>query len=222
MSGRWLHALALLGCVVLAGACAIEREGRFDEAWFPRAASVPDSAPSGPIALVVGPSVQGLVVAGRKGAAEGVRFPLGRIVEEALAQSLAQALRGGVQREGAALPAGARPAATLVVDAARIEHGSRTKGIVPWPAFPFVMPLVDTLSTLAFDLRLVDAQGTTLWSRSYDSGPEVAERKSFWSVEAPHELLLRTAHEQAWRLSQQAATDVREALASERNKARDL
>jgi hypothetical protein len=75
---------------------------------------------------------------------------------------------------------------------------------------------------LSFDLSLLDAQGRSVWTRSYDSGHEIYKRPSFWSHERAPDGLVRMAHEAAWRLAQQAIADLRDWIATERNKPREL
>lgn len=217
----WLVALLLL-LATLTGGCATKFEGAYTPALFPPAASAPASRAPGRLALVVRPQVQDLVHEGDQVPARGVRLPIGRIVEEATLGVFRDGLQGGVQRLVQVPAAGAGFAASVAIESVHVEHDSRVLWLVPIPVFPFVVGDSEVSARLAFELSLLDAQGRTVWTHSYDSGREVYKRPSFWSNELLPEGLLRMAHEAAWRLAQQALIDVREWLATERNKPREL
>jgi hypothetical protein len=137
--------------------------------------------------------------------------------------ALADALRGGAQRVIEVPAANAGFAATLMIEAVRVEHGSeRSGGVIVVPVRPFLAPEWSFFVHLAFDLRLLDAQGRTVWTRTCDGGCEVWKRPSFWSTEQLPAGMVRIAHEAAWRLSQQAVGDLRDWLAAERSKPREL
>jgi hypothetical protein len=102
--------------------------------------------------------------------ANGLRLPAGRIVEEALLAAVSDTWRGGAQRVDEAPKAGAGFAATLVIEAVRVVHTDKLSWLLPMPVFPFVIGDRDAFSQLAFDLSLVDAEGRTVWTRSYDGG----------------------------------------------------
>jgi hypothetical protein len=222
MIGRIARLVGLLALLTLLGGCASKYEGAFNAALFPRAAAAADSPTPGRVALLVRPQVQDLVYEGVNAPASGVRLPVGRIVEEAVLAAVGDALRGGVQRLHEASVAGAGFDATLVIEAVRLGHDDKLSWIVPIPVFPFVMGDRDIYAQLAFDLSLLDAQGRTVWTRSYDGGRELYKRPSFWSSEPLPVGLVRMAHETAWRLSQQAVGDLREWLEAERIKPREL
>jgi len=135
---------------------------------------------------------------------------------------LGDALDGGVQPVEAVPPPGIGFSATLVVDAVRAECRRRTLWLIPMPPPLFVLAGQEVVTRLAFDLRLVDGQGHTVWTRTYDSGSEAVKRASFWSPEATPDGLVRMAHEAAGRLSQQAVSDLRDWLVVERSKPREL
>jgi len=74
--------------------------------------------------------------------------------------------------------------------------------------------------SLELDVRLMDRQGRQVWARSYKSGREVWVHKPMTPV--PSDLTSTLAHSLAWRLSKEATSDLREWLAEERSKPRDL
>ena len=208
--------------LALSGGCASTYEGAFDAALFPRAAAASDSRTPGRIALLVLPQLQDLVHEGTRRPASRVRLPVGRIVEEALRTSLVDALHGGALRVNDVPAPGTGFAATLVIEAIRVEHDSQLQWLMPLPVYPYVIGDSIVHAQLAFDVRLLDVRGRSVWARTYDSGREVYKRPSFLSTETLPVGLVRMAHESAWRLSQQVVVDVRDALAAERNRAREL
>jgi hypothetical protein len=109
-----------------------------------------------------------------------------------------------------------------VIEAVRVTHTDKLSWLLPMPVFPFVVGDRDAFSQLAFDLSLIDGEGRTVWTRSYDGGAELLKRPSFWSNEPVPVGMTRMAHETAWRLSQQVVTDLRDWQAGERNKPREL
>ena len=112
-------------------------------------------------------------------------------------------------------------AATLVIDAIRCKYEVRLLWLMPLP-IPF-MPFIGDSEpgmSLALDVRLMDGQGRQVWTRSYDSGREIWVHKPLTPV--PSDLTSTLAHALAWRLSQRAASDLREWRAEELSKPRDL
>ena len=204
----------LIGLMVLATAvsgCASNRLGAFNPALLPQASTAVENRTPGRVALLVPVAVQENI---HLGSFSGIHS--GRIVEEAMFAAMNDALRDGTQRMNQPPAAGSGFAATLSIDAVRIVHDFR----FTW--LSLLTQETEVSAQLLFDLRLFDAQGRTVWSHSYDSGLEVYRRPSFWSSEHVSRGVVRMAHEQAWRLSQQAMADLRDWLETERNKARQL
>jgi hypothetical protein len=222
------HTARLVGLLVLLalwGGCASTDEGAPNPALFPRAAVAPENRTPGRVAVLVRPQVQAMVHEIPNSLDAGVRLQVGRIVEESVVTALGGALRGGAHRLNEVPLANRGFAATLVIEAVRAEHGSeRTGGVIVVPAFPipFLAPAMSFYAHLAFDLSLLDAQGRAVWTHTYDGGHEIWKRPSFWSTEKLPAGMVRMAHETAWRLSQQAVSDLREWLVAERGKAREL
>ncbi len=94
--------------------------------------------------------------------------------------------------------------------------------------FPVLIPVIGTLiviseldTPLAFDLRLLDAQGQTVLLRTYDGGREIWKAPPETS-EGSVDGIVRLAHEAAWRLARQAVYDLRGWVEAERGKPRGL
>jgi hypothetical protein len=215
----------LIGCLLLltlATGCATKYEGGFNPTFFPRAALAPEARQVGRVAVWVRrPAADLVYTVTTRQEALGLQVPIGRIVEEAALASVGQTLQGGALLVNEVPVADGGFAATLVIDAVRMEldHEKYT-AVLPLP--PFITWVGATSGRVAFDLRLLDAQGRAVWSRTYDSGREDWQRFSVTSGEEVRVAIVRIAHETAWRLSQQVAADVRDWLADERGKPREL
>lgn len=218
---RWL-AYGLLLLLLLLAACATPLPVGPNPALFPRSAKAPMDQVAGRVALWVPAQVAATENHGERllGARSNLHVPAGRIVEQAARLALDDALIGGAQPVDALPPAAAGYSATLVLDTVRCVDRVRLLWLLPVPIFGIIGETeVDV--QLAFDLRLLDARGRSVWTRSYDSGRVVWKRPS-GSSEAGDAGIVRLAHEAAWRLSQQMATDLRDWLAAERSKPREL
>lgn len=218
-AARWFAVCVLL---VLSGGCASTREGALNPAWFPRVAVAPDSRIAGRVALLVTPQVRNTSHDAMREARVNVRLPTGQITEQAGLAALGDAMKGGVQSLEAPLPPRSGAAATVVVDAVRTEVHRRILWMVPVPPPLFVIGDSALETRMAFDMRLIDAQGHTAWTRTYDSGAEVLKHDSIFRNETTPENLARMTHEAAWRLWQQVVADLRDWMAAERNKPREL
>jgi len=216
---RWLPLALLL--VLLAG-CAAPLQVGPDPALFPRSAEATAGKVTGRVALWVPAQVAAAENRSERvlGAGSNLHVPVGRIVEQAARLALGDALSGGVQPVDALPPAGAGVSATLVFDSVRCVDRVRLLWLLP---VPYLGVIGDTEIDvqLTFDVRLLDAQGRSVWTRSYDGGRVVWKRPS-GSSESADAGIVRLAHEAAWHLSQQAATDLRDWLAAERSKPREL
>jgi hypothetical protein len=148
-------------------------------------------------------------------------LPIGGIVEQAVLAALRDAVQGGVQPVDALPRPGTGFDATLVIEAVRAGYHRRLRWLLPMPPPLFMIGDSEVEARLAFDLSMLDAQGRTVWTRTYDSGGEIVKRPSVWHSETA-DALVSLAHETAWRLSQQVVSDLRDWLAVERNKPREL
>jgi len=219
---RLLALIALIALLVLSGGCASTHEGAIDQGLFPREAVAPERRIAGRMALLVPPQVRATSYDALREIRVNVRLPIGRIVEQAALAALGDAVSGGVQPVGAPPQSGDGINATLVIDAVRAEYHRSLSLLIPAPPPLFFIEDYTVDTRLAFDLRLVDAQGRTVWTRTYDTGAEIVKRESIWRAAATPEGLVRIAHDAAWRLSQQAVADLRGWLAAERNRLREL
>jgi hypothetical protein len=149
------------------------------------------------------------------------RVPIGQIVAQAVLGAVGDTFAGGARQVTTVPRDGDGFAATLVIDAIRCTYKVRLLWLVPLP-IPF-MPFIGDSEpgmSLELDVRLMDGQGRQVWARSYKSGREVWVHKPMTPV--PSDLTSTLAHSLAWRLSKEATSDLREWLAEERSKPRDL
>jgi hypothetical protein len=213
------HGIAAVLYLLLLGGCATTYEGQFDPALFDRGvASAPENRIPGRVALVVPTDLQVTVVQiGRQ-----MRLHAVSIVEQTLMAALADDLQAGADRVDAVPASGGRYQATLAVDAVRVEHRQRLLWYVPLSLLTGISKFESSI-LLTLDLTLFDAHGQPVWTRAYSDGAGRFE----WTVpsmdaEAIIQGVTRLTHEAAWRLSRQAARDLRDWLEAERAKPRKL
>jgi hypothetical protein len=151
-----------------------------------------------------------------------MRLHAASIVEQALLAALAEDLQGGADRVDAVPAAGGRYHATLAVDAVRVEHRQRLVWYLPLSLLAGVSKFESSI-LLSLDLTLFDAQGQPVWTRAYsDDAGRFEWTTPSMDPEAIFQGITRLAHEAAWRVSQQAAHDLREWLETERARPRKL
>lgn len=218
MLSRATTLLALLTGLLASAGCASPPAQGLHPEFFPRAASAPASRVVGRVALLVPSQVAGTMGAMETTLRSGPneRVPIGRIVEEAGLEVLGGALAGGV--DSLAQAPGAGYDATVAVDAVHCVDRTRLLWLLP---FPVIGAIGDTRTEVqvTIEVRVLDAQGRTALTRRYDSGPKELKRAS---GEAATAGVVRLAHELTWRLWQYAWGDLREWLAAERNRPREL
>jgi hypothetical protein len=178
-----------------------------DPALFPRSSAGPTTKVVGRVALLVPPQVAATLSETQEHRRD-MQLPIGRIVEQAAILAFGEAVSGGVGIVDSPPAAGAGYSATLVIESVRCveRYGLRSVQVT-------------------FDLRLLDAQGRTVWTQAYDSGSQrmaPALPLNDLAIKQMHDDILRLAHEGAWRLMQQAVVDLRDWVAGERLKAREL
>lgn len=193
-----------------------------DLALFPRADATITPKVAGRVALWVPPQVAAMQNVGERplGVSSDLHIPIGRIVEQAAQLALGDALAGGVEPVAAMPAAGTGLQATLVVDAVRGVDRSRILWLLPVPIFGVVGDAEIDLQVV-IDMRPLDAQGRTVWTRSYDGGRVVWKRLP-GSGETVNAGIVRLSHEAAWRLALQAVGELREWLEAERVRPREL
>jgi hypothetical protein len=213
---RDLWSCTLLAAAGLFGGCATPPPLiAVNPALFGRGPVDPGSQAAGRVAVLVPKQVAGQVAEGDP------RVPIGQIVAQAVLGAVGDAFAGGARQVTTVPRDGDGFAATLVVDAIRCTYKVRLLWLVPLP-IPF-MPFIGDSEpgmSLELDVRLMDGQGRQVWARSYKSGREVWVHEPMTPV--PSDLTSTLAHSLAWRLSQEATSDLREWLAEERSKPRDL
>lgn len=150
-----------------------------------------------------------------------VNLPLGRIVDGAASAAFEREFETGVPGQPPS-----RPLLRVEIDAPRFE----IRDDVPAEGRSPFLPRYDLCGRMTFELRVVDANGIERWSRDYDAGwqvwvpppPAVAGSPRPSDPGAWGEGLQKMAHEQASRLTSQAARDVRGWVQSERIRERSL
>lgn len=211
---RWTTPLLLAWLLAGCATTVVPADAR----WFPREAVLADSRAAGRVALMVPPPVQLQVIdIGRQ-----LRLQAGALVGQALLAALGDGLQGGVQQVDAPPSAGSGFGATLVIDAVQVKLREKLLWFVPLGYF--VAASRHEFSTpLSVDLRLLDGQGQLLWAGNVeDSGGSLLWTNPSTSRDPFPQAAGRLAHEAAWRLAQRVLGQVREALAAERMKARQL
>jgi hypothetical protein len=213
------HGIAAVLCLLLLGGCATTYEGQFDPALVPRgASSAPENRVPGRVALLVPTDLQVTVVA----IGQQMRLHAVSIVERTLLAALVDEFRGGADRVDAVPAGGGRYQATLGVDAVRFELSQRLLWYVPLSLLTGISKY-ESSALLALYLTLFDAQGRAVWTRAYsDDVGRLTWTSPPTDSESLPEGITRLAHEAAWRLSQQAARDLRDWLEAERAKPRKL
>lgn len=216
MRRRDLWSFTLLAAAGVSGGCAAPPSLiAVNPALFGRGPVDPGTQVAGRVAVLVPKQVVGQVAEGDP------RVPIGQIVAQAALGAVGDTFAGGAQPVTTVPRDGDGFAATLVIDAIRCKYEVRLLWLLPTP-IPF-MPFIGDSEmgmSLAMDVRLMDRQGRQVWSRSYDSGREVWVHEPMTPI--PSDLTSTLAHSLAWRLSRQAASELREWLAEERSKPRDL
>lgn len=210
--------LALLTGLLGGVGCASPPAQGLHPEFFPRAASAPEPRTPGRVALLVPSQVAGTMGSTETTLRSGPneRVPIGRIVEQAGLDMLGAALTGGV--DSLAQAPGAGYDATVTVDAVRCVDRTRLLWLLPFPVFG-VIGDTRTDVQVTIELRVLDAQGRAVLTRAYDSGPEELKRAG---GEADTAGVVRLAHELTWRLWRNAWSDLREWLAAERSRPREL
>jgi hypothetical protein len=189
-----------------------------DPALFPRSSIGPTTKVAGRVALLVPPQVAA-TLSETKEHRRDMQLPIGRIVEQAAILAFGEAVSGGIGIVDSPPAAGAGYSATLVIDSVRCVERSRLLWIAPTPIG--IVGDSEISVQVAFDLRLLDAQGRTVWSQAYDSGGLVWDHPLL-GKEQKDDGILRLAYEGAWRMMQQAVVDLRDWVAGERLKVREL
>lgn len=215
-----LHRLALwiaggLLCAAIAGCATYDKP--LSPALFPPAAAAATRDPAR-VVLVLADRDQHYRSPRQSGYLFEIGLPIGRIVEAAGLRALAAEFE---HVAGADAPADPRALQLRVDDVSASVH-SRFVYFIPLGPIP--LNRVDLKTRVAFTIRLLAPDGSTRWSQRGDSGEEllVPRRQGLFVVEAPSDGAQRAVHEQAARLMQAAARDLRTWLEQEQRRERVL
>jgi hypothetical protein len=215
-------AALVLSSFMLMGCASAPLQG-LNSALFPRGGPAAAGV-AGRVALLVPPQVSSSL--GRHedmlGSGPNRQVVIGRIVERAGLDALGESLSGGVKSVVEVPAVGAGFDTTVVIDEVRCVDRTRLLWLLPVP-IPFVGVIGDSSTEVqvAFDLRVLDAQGRTVLTRTYGTAPVVWERPSS-TRESRDAGVIRIVHEGSWRLWQEAVADLRAWLAEQRIKPRDI
>lgn len=215
-------ALAATACVWLAG-CASGPppfEARFDARLLPAPAARAGTQAHATVTLQLEAAVATATVTVLKPRTMGivpVKLAMGQIVEGATRAALAA--------EFEPAPSG-EPGYVLLLRSVRFDVDDHIVYFVPLP-YMLSTGRTDLDSRLWVGLQLADALGRVQWSRTYDSGrePPASGRHGVvapFERALPPEQIAVIAHEQALRLMQIAALDVRRWVENERLRERAL
>jgi hypothetical protein len=210
-------------CVaMLLSGCSALHVGALDKAMFPAIAQVAARAPEA-VTISLAPPDAALEITGPSmgdPAGTRVRLPIGAILEAAALAAFDSEFAGGVQlRQGGTGAPVQSPAAvtSLWLTATNIRFDYRNDFVYFIPLGPLTMERWDLTLRLSVDVRVLGERGVVLWSRSYDTGRELWQRpprtwtpERMFRIEDDGHRVQRFAHEQAARLMQQAARDVRQ------------
>jgi hypothetical protein len=217
---RGLPIVHLVCVAMVLSGCSALYVGALDKAMLPEIGQAAARAPEA-VTISLAPSDAALEITGPSladPARTRVRLPIGAIVEAAALAAFDSEFAGGVQlrqsdirppAQSAAAPAG------LSVAVTDIRFDYRNDFVYFIPLGPLTMQRWDLTLRLWLDVRVLDDRGVVLWSRSYDTGCELwkpppwTPQRMFRFEDDGHRVQ-RFAHEQAARLMQQAARDVRQ------------
>jgi hypothetical protein len=217
-------ALALTACEVvvpLVAPMAFVSEIPLDPLQIPRAPLPPAEREGGTVVLVIPADVRKAAVAVRfESGLRTVIVRVGAIVDHAARTSFEGVLRDGLWPGD---PPAASPGADAIVriEAVRLAYRERRLS-VEWKAGELIQTY-ESRVTLAFDVKVSDAGGRLVQSRTYEDG----DGRLLWTISseasAPEVKWLEShLHETAGRLAQQAAADLHRWLRTERLKPRSL
>jgi len=217
-------ALVLTACEVivqLAAPMVFVSEIPLDPLQIPRAPLPPAEREGGKVVLVIPADVRKAAVAVRfESGMRTVIVRVGAVVDQAARTSLEGVLRDGLWPGD---PPAASPGADAIVriEAVRLAYRERRLS-VEWKAGELIQTY-ESRATLAFDVKVSDAGGRLVQSRTYEDG----DGRLLWTIpseaSAPEVKWLEShLHETAGRLAQQAAADLHRWLRTERLKPRSL
>ena len=221
--------LLILAASVIVG-CISVREGKLDEALFPRSGASADSGPSAPIAVVADAALTQFKFESSRRLSNSLSYklviPIGHIVEAAAVAALTDEFGDSVAEypSSEAASEAARSVAPLTLVALRPAQFELHNESLPLPT-PFMVIPISTRQgvRLIVDWSVLDTDGRLRWTKRYDSGDvklpfEKHDERDFFK-ENPY---VRLAHKVAYELMREAARDLRAWAESERLRERAL
>lgn len=226
--GHGLARAALAMALVALAACStVPEQGNFDPKLFPPTAAA--AIFDGRVALLTDPASLKQEVLGERLADGGpVRVPIGRIVHEASLVAFGEAFKGGALTIDDIAGAPSRQTPVVAVRVADYAYRDRLQYLIPTflPQLGFVIDVWQLDVRLVVEARLLAAEGTMLWSSTFDSGLQIWKQLRDSPLPIPLESraegLLRQTHETAVKLLRQAADDVGRWLREEQRRERQL
>jgi hypothetical protein len=222
------HARLTLVALLVAGCAAWHEVGRLDPALFLRLPGPPERIVNAQIAIVSDPASAQFMYEWTKGS---LTIPVGAIVDAAAVAALADETGMPVVQYSSAQAATDGRASTvpmtmIIVRPARFEvHDESIPIVIP---YFFAVPLPTRESVrLIVDWQVLDATGSPLWTRRYDSGEATytetpRERSTRLGQDREQRFYVQLAHQAAYRLMREAALDLRNWLEAERLRERVL
>lgn len=197
LRARSIVIFAIAGVLALSG-CAMTsayNQGYLAAARRPVVAQV-----EGRALVVTTPEDDAYVYTGRPtsltGAATTLTIPLGAIARESAVAAFADTFKGGAEAAGAVRDADRY----AVIVAPRLTSFSYEYNQLKNVGFA-----ITPTTSIAVDVRVLDAKGETRWQRSYSSGP--VEGKSYMLNTSPQEEISKMAHKALYDLFAAAASD---------------
>jgi hypothetical protein len=217
-------ALVLTACEVIVPLVApmvLVSEIPLDPLQIPRAPFPPAEREGGKVVLVIPADVRSATVPVRpESGMRTVIVRVGAMVDQAVRTSFESVLRDGLWL--GELPAASPGADAIVkIEAVRLTYGERRlRG--EWKGGELIQTY-ESRATLAFDVKVSDARGRLVQSRTYQDD----DGRFVWTIpseaSAPELKWLEShLHQTAGRLAQQAAADLHRWLRAERMKPRSL
>lgn len=222
--------LLMLAASVIAG-CISVREGKLDQALFPRSHASPDSGLSAQIAVVADAALTQFKFESSRRLSSSLSYklviPIGQIVEAAAVAALADEFGNSVAKypSSEAASEATRPVAPLTLVAPRpAQFELHNESLPLFVPFIGAIPIPTRQDVrLIVDWSVLDTDGRLLWTKRYDSGDiklpfEQHDERDFQRENQ----YVRLAHPVAYRLMREAAHDLKVWVEAERLRERAL
>lgn len=227
---RVVALLATLLASLLSGCGTINIQGTVDPGRLTVASPPPDRAAAG-VAILMSPQDRSSTESGHpfgSGLKRVVTMPVGALVQTAVLAAFQADFAGPVEP---ADPEGSSPVSpslsVLKVSIGQLTYSHGEDLVYFIPLGPLPLERIDRWVRLGFEAQVLDAQGRVTWSRRYDSGRvlvhpvRTGDRPWMWDHDIGSNVQ-RVAHEQAARLAQLAAHDLRAWFEADRQRERIL